>query len=41
MPEPDTDLERVRLKIKMRVRGGPGFAVTKLSYQLVAVGVAG
>ena len=41
MPEPDTELERIRLLVKLRVRGGTDFGVTKLGYQLVANGVLG
>ena len=36
---PDDDYERIRLKLKLRWRGGLGSECTKLSYQLAALGV--
>ena len=39
LPPPDTNFEKIRLKVNLRARGGRGFDVTKLSYQLVAVGI--
>ena len=33
------DFLRIRLKVNLRMCGGEGFSVTKLSYHLVAVGI--
>jgi hypothetical protein len=37
-PEGQTQLERIRLKVKLRLCGGNGYSILKLSYHLVAVG---
>jgi len=36
--EGQTEFERVRLKVELRMRGGSGFGITKLAYHLVANG---
>ena len=38
--EPTPDLERIRLKVALRMCGGNGYNVTKLAYHLVATGRA-
>ena len=41
LSENQTEFERIRLKVNIRMRGGDGFSVTKLAYHLVAVGLLG
>jgi len=38
LSEGETDLERIRLKVRLRLCGGKGYYINKLSYHLVAVG---
>jgi hypothetical protein len=38
LPEPETDLERIRLKVELRVAGGSSYVVSKLAYHLIAIG---
>jgi hypothetical protein len=38
LTEGQTEFERVRLKVDIRMRGGSGFSVTKLAYHLVVNG---
>jgi len=38
LSEGQTELERIRLKVKLRLCGGNGYSIIKLAYHLVAVG---
>lgn len=37
-PPPEDLLERLRLEVDIRIRGGDGFAITKLGYHAILVG---
>lgn len=39
LPPPETNLERLRIEVKMRIRGGLDFKVTNLGYQATLVGI--
>ena len=39
VPASQPPARRIRLEVKLRVRGGPGFGITKLSYQVAAMGL--
>jgi hypothetical protein len=38
LSEGQTNVERIRLKVKLRLSGGEGYSIIKLGYHLVAVG---
>ena len=38
LSEGQTELERIRLKVKLRLCGGNGYSIIKLAYHMVAVG---
>ena len=41
LPPPNTNLERIRLKVELSVRGGKAHRITHLAYHFVAVGTIG